>query len=144
MTTKKNNNCVYKITCKETGHNFMSYTSNIEKAWARLRRVLRKGEHENPRFQGEWAKYGEACFGIEVVSNHSTKQAAQKKVQRLIDEDGLETCYQLSAKMKKENRELDIEMFEAQFGPCDISGIDYYPGWQQKLIRDNDLAGFKD
>jgi len=58
---------VYAITCGSTGKVYVGCAKRLRVRWADHRRLLRRGDHFNPRLQRAWNKYGEAAFSFSIL-----------------------------------------------------------------------------
>lgn len=58
---------IYSITHMRTGRTYIGSSRCMSARWARHRRLLRQGIHQNPKLQAVWSKYGEPEFIFALV-----------------------------------------------------------------------------
>lgn len=86
---------IYRILNTVSGDSYVGSSCAIDKRWAKHRKRLDKGEHENERLQRAWLKYGKTSFVFEVVTLCPASEL-EREEQRAIDALPREARYNLA------------------------------------------------
>jgi group I intron endonuclease len=58
---------IYAIVNKVTDRKYIGQTSRFLYRWTKHKLLLRRGEHPNPRLQGDWDLYGPGAFEFQIL-----------------------------------------------------------------------------